>query len=111
MKDADINFTIAKHLIEQLGEDAPPYHLTSGEALLYCIDLNIMHLVEEKLDSMATWVENGPSACAEEAYMGWLAFVIKGTASAFCDDWSLVHATARQRAEAFLRTIGKWKDE
>ena len=23
----------------------------------------------------------------------------------------MVHATARQRAEAFLRTIGKWKEE
>jgi len=26
------------------------------------------------------------------------------------DDWSLIHATAAQRAEAFLRTLGLWKD-
>ena len=25
--------------------------------------------------------------------------------------WMMVHSTARQRAEAFLRTIGKWRDE
>lgn len=27
-----------------------------------------------------------------------------------CYDWHLVTATARQRAEAFLKTIGKWKE-
>jgi hypothetical protein len=27
------------------------------------------------------------------------------------DYWLLIHATAAQRAEAFLRTIGKWEDE
>jgi len=27
------------------------------------------------------------------------------------DDWDLAHATASHRAETFLRTIGKWKDE
>ena len=26
------------------------------------------------------------------------------------DDWKLCHATAKQRAEAFLRTLGLWKD-
>lgn len=26
------------------------------------------------------------------------------------DDWGLIHATAAQRAEAFLRTIGKWEE-
>jgi hypothetical protein len=25
-------------------------------------------------------------------------------------EWSKTHATARQRAEAFLRTLGKWED-
>jgi hypothetical protein len=27
------------------------------------------------------------------------------------DYWLLIHATAAQRAEAFLRTIGKWEDD
>lgn len=26
------------------------------------------------------------------------------------DTWNLVHATAAQRAEAFLRTVGKWEE-
>lgn len=26
------------------------------------------------------------------------------------NEWKQVHATARQRAEAFLRTVGKWED-
>lgn len=26
------------------------------------------------------------------------------------EDWMAIHSTAAQRAEAFLRTIGKWKD-
>ena len=27
-----------------------------------------------------------------------------------CHRWNLLHATATQRAEAFLRTIGKWEE-
>ena len=27
-----------------------------------------------------------------------------------CHYWNLLHATASQRAEAFLRTIGKWEE-
>lgn len=27
-----------------------------------------------------------------------------------CHYWNLLHATSAQRAEAFLRTIGKWKE-
>jgi len=29
----------------------------------------------------------------------------------FDADWTVCHATAAQRAEAFLRTLGKWKDD
>ncbi len=25
-------------------------------------------------------------------------------------DWDVMHSTSKQRAEAFLRTVGKWKD-
>lgn len=28
----------------------------------------------------------------------------------YCETFSLIHATAAQRAEAFLRTIGKWEE-
>jgi hypothetical protein len=27
-----------------------------------------------------------------------------------CWHWALIHAPARQRAEAFLRTLGKWEE-
>lgn len=27
-----------------------------------------------------------------------------------CHYWNLLHATSAQRAEAFLRTVGKWKE-
>ena len=30
--------------------------------------------------------------------------------SKYGDSWYAIHATAAQRAEAFLRTIGKWKE-
>ena len=33
-----------------------------------------------------------------------------GKAPMYLQDYELIHATARQRAEAFLRTLGEWKD-
>jgi hypothetical protein len=54
-------------------------------------DLNAMHEAEEIIKI----IEGGWGA-----YCGYL---VKG------DSWfEVVHATAAQRAEAFLRTIGKW---
>ena len=32
------------------------------------------------------------------------------TKEGMASDWNMLHATAAQRAEAFLRTIGKWTD-
>ncbi len=56
----------------------------------YCTDLNVMHeaeatLTEDQLWRMAREIERND----EEWYF---------------------RATARQRAEAFLRTLGKWED-
>lgn len=64
----------------------------------YLNDLNAMHEAEEKLppnlrnnfmDRLDDVIELNPDALSE---------------------WHLVHATAAQRAEAFLRTKGKWTD-
>jgi hypothetical protein len=62
----------------------------------YCADLNAMHEAERVL-TKAQWQE-----FVDDLAEGW------GSVS---DAWKDVcHATARQRAEAFLRTIGEWED-
>jgi hypothetical protein len=43
----------------------------------------------------------------EAAFRGWL-WLAHGQPELRC---AIVHATAAQRAEAFLRTIGKWEDD
>jgi hypothetical protein len=63
----------------------------------YCADLNAMHEAERVL-TKAQWQE-----FVDDLAEGW------GSVS---DAWKDVcHATARQRAEAFLRTLGKWEEE
>jgi hypothetical protein len=59
------------------------------EVLDYCTDLNAMHEAEATL---------GKSLYRMEAQL-------KRMAGAIC-----FHASARQRAEAFLRTVGKWEE-
>lgn len=59
----------------------------------YCNDLNAMHEAEKVLDS-------------DELFRGYYLALYDITKST---RWP-VHATARQRAEAFLRTLGKWED-
>jgi hypothetical protein len=59
----------------------------------YCDDLNAMHEAEKTLSEtnmfvMAHWIEQNVSRHGQHYF----------------------HATARQRAEAFLRTIGKWEE-
>lgn len=67
----------------------------------YLNDLNAMHEAESKLaEERNLWV----------GYWFQLTHVVVDTSGA---DGMLaaVHATAKQRAEAFLRTIGKWVDD
>lgn len=62
----------------------------------YCGCLNAMHEAEKAL-TKAQWQE-----FVDHLAKGW------GSVS---DSWKDVcHATARQRAEAFLRTLGKWEE-
>lgn len=70
----------------------------------YYRDLNAMHVAEEKLSSREM-----------EDYQFWLhdlsgVSFVPGACPTTPQLWTLTHATARQRAEAFLRTLGKWKD-
>lgn len=64
----------------------------------YCIDLNAMRNVEK---------------CVEDRnkYLSILANLTKAEEPSSIDnDWFFCRATAHQRAEAFLRTLGKWED-
>ena len=68
----------------------------------YCGDLNAMHEAEKTLLADAdTGYQydmelNGVCECWEDGVMNYM---------------KLWHSTARQRAEAFLRTVGKWRGE
>jgi hypothetical protein len=57
----------------------------------WCTDLNAMHEAESTLTEDQLWV------MAREIEKNWE------------DQWYF-RATARQRAEAFLRTLGKWEE-
>jgi hypothetical protein len=62
----------------------------------YCADLNAMHEAEKTLMQKAKWVR----------YSEQLAKVTNAECSA---DTAYICAPARQRAEAFLRALGKWE--
>ncbi len=62
----------------------------------YLHDLNAMHEAEKVLRDDR-----------EAAFRGWL-WLAHGQPEMRC---AIVHATAAQRAEAFLKTIGKWEDD
>ena len=71
----------------------------------YLNDLNAMHEAEKVL-SPANQLASGESQWSE--YLVWLGFCGKNKTHVV---YGCVTATAAQRAEAFLRTIGKWKGE
>ena len=66
----------------------------------YLNDLNAMHEAEKVLG--ACW----PTYCEH------LLEIVEPEPRTLeiCHRWNLLHATASQRAEAFLRTIGKWEE-
>jgi hypothetical protein len=59
----------------------------------YCGDLNAMHEAEKTLENHQLWM------------------VTTALAGIVLVDTPIAHATARQRAEAFLRVVGKWRGE
>lgn len=66
-------------------------------------DLNACHEMEHWLEfECKQWFgEEGSLGSAPEAYMNHLQEIVKN------DDWCFCGATAAQRCEAFLRTVGK----
>jgi len=81
MSDEQINETISEIIN---GNNEGPF-------LNYCNDLNAMHEAEKVL-VLAQWVVYGEELARLNAF-------------------PMVHATAKQRAEAFLKTIEKWEEE
>lgn len=70
----------------------------------YAHDLNAMHEAEKTLES---------GRVHEEYYYTTLAEML--CADELAETWAhyrvLIHVAARQRAEAFLKTVGKWTDD
>jgi hypothetical protein len=92
MSDEQINAAITEAI------DADPHWKCAKD---YCNDLNAMHEGERSLNSqhMQDYTLNLLRVTNNDGTR------FHGTLGCFAH----VHATARQRAEAFLRTLGKWE--
>jgi len=73
-------------------------HGCYAECPNYCADLNAMHEAEKVLVK--------EQVREYQTYMYDMACEIDNT----CGRWMPYSATARYRAEAFLKTLGKWED-
>ena len=111
MTNEQINIAIAKACGLTIVSDGIMHHLTPcgkktehnpegcflKECPNYCKDLNAMHEAEKALN---------PIKASEYARM-LTSIAWESEQPVFAP----MTATARQRAEAFLRTLGKWKEE
>ena len=112
MTDQEINIAIAEACgWESIWKDdrgnMRGFHMQHGAdgnkrlVPFYITDLNAMHEAEKVLREMQTMT-----------YIDRLGEIVSqgmGDGS-YGEIWNMLHATARQRAEAFLRTLGKRKD-
>ena len=107
MTDQEINATIAEECgwgnvgVSEDGFLMGVEPLDGAELTIpdYCHNLNEMHDAEWCF--FGDW-DNNQATDKQFDYLKTLHFV--------CGNGSSVCSTARQRAEAFLRTIGKWKE-
>ncbi len=81
-----------------------PYSSDTRKAMDFCNDLNAMHEAEKVLDikQVELFADIMYNLCVEGKVttpnrLGWR--------------FALLNATARQRAEAFLRTLGNWEED
>jgi hypothetical protein len=93
MTDDEINWAIC----EATGAD-PHWKC----AMDYCNDLNAMHEAEQE-----QWRKNHSS---RYDFVYELGKILMPTIGYRAEAVDLLDATARQHAEAFLKTIGKWKE-
>ena len=102
MTDKEINSAIAEACGWVAMPDGPDYlppgSLKTQMVPSYTTDLNAMHEAEKILSRGEGYNQRG-------------GFGLYKTALAeVCDEQHPIDAAARQRAEAFLRTLGKWKE-
>ena len=103
MSDQEINIAIAEACGWKFDDSMEMWlspndiHFFPWQLPDYCNDLNAMHEAEGTLTKQQ-----------QEEYDYQLSEI---TAPITGERWSLLHANARQRAEAFLRTIGKWEED
>lgn len=102
MSDEQINIAIA----EACGVDLEKYRTYEGDINVsalkkYCNDLNAMHEAENVL----TYEQQVDYSIA----VGKLATSHLPASRAAWLDYKIIHVTARQKAEAFLKTLGKWE--
>ncbi len=95
MTDEEIN----ERITEVTGLWDHPYSSDTRRMMDFCSDLNAMHEVEMRLTK--------EQVREYQTYMYDMACEIDNT----CGRWMPYSATARYRAEAFLRTIGKWEED
>ena len=98
MTDNQIDEAIAKHIGWQ--SNAPDWSWSGSLPPRYCRDLNAMHEAEKTLERVC---EPAPYMVSER--LGY-AHILKEQAGSD----GAIFATARERAEAFLKIIGKWKE-
>jgi hypothetical protein len=121
MTDQEINVAIAEacgwtsrvnadgdltesHLTRTWTEWFGPNNVVDLSPPNYCADLNAMHEAEVSIPSGKLGYYN--AELSKIACKRTLSSAVKEPDFIFM----LLHATARQRAEAFLRTLGKWQD-
>jgi hypothetical protein len=107
MSNEQINIAIAKACgwYEEDNEseicwtrDELTYCLHEDELPNYCNNLNAMHEAEKVLTTKGV-----------NAWWEYVGYINRRNPTPFGSE-TAVHATARQRAEAFLRTLGKWEE-
>jgi hypothetical protein len=104
MTDEKINAAIADAISPRLVLGDSQFY-KSGDGWVvdcpnYCTDLNAMHEAEKVLNKMQWFY-----------YLVELNSIVRFKGQTKVQIKQAVHATARQRAEAFLRTIGKWQED
>jgi hypothetical protein len=80
----------------------PQYFFGYSQLPDYCNDLNAMHEAEMTLPLVPLGRGRKHWDNSRAEFRSYLRLI-----SDYCGS---IHATARQRAEAFLRTIGKWEE-
>lgn len=92
MTDEQIN----ERITEVTGLWDHPYSSDTRRMMDFCTDLNAMHEVEKSLP--------------EKIRVTYVRKILSEVADSHEYMWDIITANPRSRAEAFLRTLGKWED-